>query len=170
MAPLVGCSKVVSGHRSVNLGCRQINVTQQLLDRAQVGASFEEVGCEGMSESVGEAGHALIENTSDAALIECTPANTDEERTPGSGLREFRPTFGQPPVDRPARRPSKRHDTLAVALAGDRDQVSGDVGNREPRHLGDTHTGGVQKFEQCPISQRRRVVSVDGLDGLYHCS
>ena len=54
MAPLVGCSKVVPSHGSVNLGGGQINVAQQLLHGTQVGTAFEEVRCERVTECVWE--------------------------------------------------------------------------------------------------------------------
>lgn len=151
MAPLVGCSKVVSGHGSVNLGRGKINVTQQLLHRTQVGTSFEEVGCERMSERVWEAGHALIENTSDTALIQCTSTHTDEQHASSIGLGELRTAADEPPFECTAGGSSQRHDPLTITFAGDRDEVLGDIGDREPCNLGHPHAGGVQQLEQRPI-------------------
>ena len=152
MAPLVGGSKVVSGHGSVNLGGRQINVPQQLLHGSEVGASFEEVRGERVSECVRETCHTSVENTSDATLIQGTTAHTHEQRPARTGPRQPRSTVGEPPVDRPSGGSSDRHDALSVALARDGDEIPGDICDRERSHLRDTHAGGVQQFEQSPVS------------------
>ncbi len=156
---------MVSGHGSVNLGRGQINVTQQLLHGTQVGASFEEVGRERVSEGVWKAGHALIENTSDTTRIECTPSHTDEQRASGMHASELRAALAEPPVQCAAGWPPQRNHPLPITFPGDRDEVSGDVCLRERCHLRYAHAGGVQELEKRPVTQRNGIVSVDRFEG-----
>lgn len=166
MAPLVACSKVISSHRSVNLGGGQINVAQQLLDRPQICAALEEVRRKRMPEGVWEAGHASIENTSDPALIECTSTYTHEQGPSCAGRGELGSAPGEPPVEGTSCRTPHRYHTLTLALAGDRDEVGVDVADREPGNLRDPHAGRIQQLEQCSVADRGRVVTVDGVDRL----
>ncbi len=144
-------------------------MTQEFLDRAEIGASLEEVCRERMSQRVGETGHTVIENTSNAACIQRTSTNSDEERPPCAIANQRRAPIGKPPIECPASRPSNRNDPLSIAFPGDRDEIAGDVGLREPCDLGHPHPGGVQQLEERPIPQRDGIVTVDRFEGCADC-
>lgn len=168
MAPLVGGSKVISGDRSVNLSGGQINVTQELLNGTEVSPAFEKVCRKGVSECVWEAGHASVENTSNPTRIQGTPAHTHEQSALSRRLCKSRPSIGEPSVERPTRRAADWHNSLAIALASDRDEVPLDIGSRESGQFGHPHSRRVQQLQQGPVPQRCGIVTIDRLDRLGH--
>ena len=52
MRCLVHGLESVAGEVGVDLGRREIGVTEELLDDSQVGTTFQEVGCVGVAERV----------------------------------------------------------------------------------------------------------------------
>jgi hypothetical protein len=56
---------MLSGHGSVDLGGRQIGMSKQILNRPQVGPSFQEVGGKAMSQGMGEGGQPVLDHSPD---------------------------------------------------------------------------------------------------------
>ena len=57
---------MVAGDGSVKLCRPQFGVAEHLLDGTQVGATLEQMGCEGMAQGMGEGGDSLSDHRSDA--------------------------------------------------------------------------------------------------------
>ena len=72
---------------SVTLGGGEVGVTQQLLDRSQVGASVEQVRGEGVTEGVGMGGRggATVEDAAHVTGCEAVAPVVDEERVGDRG-------------------------------------------------------------------------------------
>ncbi len=68
---------MVAGDGSVSLCCPKFNVSQKLLHRGQVSASFEEVCGERMPERVGEGAGPKFHDATNRARIHIRTASTN---------------------------------------------------------------------------------------------
>src|SRR6266699_6389612 len=119
---VVDAGEVLEVKVGVDLGARDIGVTQELLDAAQLPARLEQVRGEGVPEQVWVHVHAeplAPRPVGDARLhgarSQPLARAADEERRLGLP-REPRP-FGQPRLERPGRGPPDRDDARLAALA-----------------------------------------------------
>src|SRR5207247_10716407 len=76
---------------TVDLGRRERAVPEQLLDRPQIGAAFEQMRREGMSHAM-----RVCEHTPQGRGVQATPARGDEERVLGAAY-ELRPRLEEIP-------------------------------------------------------------------------
>ena len=95
---------------AVDLRRREGRVPEQLLDRPQVGAAFEEMGGICMSEAV-----RVRQQTADDARVEPPPAHRDEQCVAGAA-DELRAPVAEPESDPPGGLLAERDEPLLSAL------------------------------------------------------
>jgi glucose/arabinose dehydrogenase len=118
-------------------------VAEQLLDRSQVGAALEQVGREGMPQTVRMWGDAA-----QRAGVEPPPTSGEEERILGA-VREGRPDLE--PKPEPVRRLlAERDEALLAALAEHPDALAVEVDVREVEvdRLAAAESGGVDELDE----------------------
>ena len=169
----IGVTTACVRNMGVDLGRAQIRVTQHLLDRAEVGAPFEEMGGKRMAEQV-----RMHARRIESGL--CGQPAKDEKRAgPGQStpLRVEEKLRAMPAVqERPSSREvaahgldsfaSKRHDPLLVTLAeAPYDAVlQVDPAAVEPHCLAHPEPGAVEELDESPIPERAGRRPVRGLD------
>ena len=111
MARVVHATQAPRIDVAVDLGCRERRVPEQLLDRSQVGSSFEEVRRVGVPEPVRVAHHPAEHRG-----VERAAAHGEEERV-GRAAGKRGPSLVEVPGDRMCGSLPERHDALLAALA-----------------------------------------------------
>src|SRR5690606_12193220 len=155
---------VLGGHVRVDLRRRQVLVTEELLDEAQVRAAIEEVGREAVPEGVRRGLLAqpgdldvLVEDLSNASRREAIAEAIQEERV-GIFLvdpRHLRADLDET-LDRRQGEASDRHDPLASALAARLDHLGReiDVADVERGELAHAQPGRVERLEDRAVTDR----------------
>ena len=107
-------------------------MTEQLLDRPEVGAALEQVRRVRVSQAV-----RVGEEPTQRARVEAPPADGDEERV-ARAPRERRASVPEPAAQAPGRLLPERHEPLLAALPAHVDllAVEIDIGEVEPHGLG----------------------------------
>ena len=173
MCPVIQLPTTAVGYVRVQLRRRQIGMSEHFLNRTEVGASLEEVGCEGVPQQVGV--HAL--RVEPGLLGE---AAEDQERArPGqraaAGVQEHLRAVApveegaalcQVAAERLDRRAPDGDDALLVALPDDPDEppLEVDPGLVEADRFGDTEAGAVQKLDERLVAERTRLRSLRRVD------
>ena len=75
MRLVVHAAQAAAVHMAVQLRRRERAVAEEVLDRAQVGAALQQVGCERMAQAVG-----MREHTAQSRRVEPVSASRQEER------------------------------------------------------------------------------------------
>jgi hypothetical protein len=142
-------------------------VAQHLLDAAQVGAPFEQVGGGGVPEPVraGIGGHPgrpqpLVHHPPRGARVEAATPQPEEQRGAAGPGDQDRPAGLLPLLDGPDRRDADRHRALLAALAEHPDRPPPQVERAgvEPAQLADPDPGRVQQLEDGPVPQGDRAL------------
>ena len=135
---------------------------QELLDHAQVGAAFEEVGREGVPEPVRmteQPPHVLVSSRRPRA--ERKTASFAPLASAGRAVAQVARELGARPPRRAARRapclPCRARARLALEV---------DVGEVERDRLGAAQPRGVEELEERTVAERERRVAVDDLEEL----
>gem|GEM_PF-205513 len=175
---IVDIHQMIERHLGVALGGGEAGVSEEFLDRAQVGAPVEEVGGVGVAQGVGtgaerqDAARSALDETLDGAHPDARSAAADEQRmlsTVAGGLagaREDGGTHRKVRLDRGDGLAPQRHEAVLVALAVDAERHR-TVGTFERLvvevdELGDAQPGAVQHLEDCVVADRERVVFLVG--------
>ena len=141
-------------------------MTQHLLDRPQVCAAFQQVCGKGMTERVREGSESFLDDTPYAPDMQWTPPDADPQRRirllPGKNRASFFNVVGH---RFPGYSPD-RNNTLLVAFSDNANHVRPDVANLQGRNLGNPQPGGVQHFENGPVSQVDRAIAGDTVEGI----
>lgn len=163
MSLAVGLPKPLTGDMRVDLGRRQGRVTEQLLDRPQVSATLEQMGCHGVSKSVGtqvgdivdQCESAVDEPAHDPRVNSPAPVS-DEQRRSRTGGRQPVPV-GQPAVECANGRSPQRDGPLLVTLAEHAQEppVVVDVAGVEPAEFRDPDAAGVEDLNDRQVALGR---------------
>jgi len=128
-------------------------MSEQLLDRAEVGASLEQVGCEGMSQGMrahslleGDLTHSALKISPDTSIGQSPTATIGEER--GTGILADAPN-GEVRLDRHLRRPAERHQSFFSPFAQYSGEAASQVqfGKVQARQLGTANPRTVEKLD-----------------------
>jgi hypothetical protein len=148
-------------------------MAEHLLDGAEVGAAFEQVRGEGMTQEMRmhparlEAGAVceLAENQEGAGAGERPAAGVQEELRPVAAV-EVRPAEGEVAAHRLGGRTTQRNEALLAALAEHAHDavLECDAVLLEPDGLGDPEPGAVEELHQGPVAQRARRRADGGVD------
>jgi hypothetical protein len=127
---------VISRDVSVNLGGRQINVTQEFLDHPQICATFQQMRRKRVANCVRVGPEPAAHHSSYPSHVESTSPDADPEI-----LRRFDDEFGAtdlyPGLDRPASRTTERNDAIPSPFPPRADLFTPPhVTHREGSHLG----------------------------------
>jgi hypothetical protein len=131
-------------------------VAEKLLDRAEVGAAFEEVRGEGVPEPVG-----VGEEAPQRRRIERLPAHGEKESV-SRVARECRSRVLEVEAEPMRSLLAERHNPLLLALAAHPHELllEVDVGEREVDRLLGAQARRINEFEQGTVPQAQRVVPV----------
>ena len=162
MGRFVDRPQALAGEMGVDLGRRQVRVTEQLLHGPQVGSAFQQVRSVRVPEGVGVQGPPVGQRMAlhDAVGVPWaeTPTPPVQEHRAGRANRAFRARVG-PPAARPAAStagaPSGTRRTLEPlpsTVTCPLGQV--DVADVEPAALRDPHAGAVEDLEHGEVAQR----------------
>jgi len=138
---------------------------EHLLNRAEVGATFEQVRREGVAEkmrvdatrlescSIGK----LPQDEEDPSARKRSAADIQEELRPVAAI-QMRPTDGEIPAHGLRRRASEGYEALLVSLPENADDplLERDATLLEPDRLGHAQPGSVEQFDERPVAQRSR--------------
>ena len=134
---------------------------EQLLDRPQVGAPLEQMGCVRVSEAV-----RVREEPPERARVESSAAHGDEHGVARPAC-ERRPPVAQPEPEAPRRFLAEWHEPFLAALAADVEllAVEVDVRQVQPDGLGGAKPARVDELEEGGVAQLDRVAAGDTVDG-----
>jgi hypothetical protein len=140
-------------------------MAEHLLDRAEIGATLQQVRREGMAEEVGmhtarlESGAVgeLSEDQERAGASQWAAADVQEQLRPVAAV-EMRAAEREVSTNGLRSRASQRYQALFVSLAQHADDslVDGDATLLESDRLGHAQAGAVQKLDERPIAQCAR--------------
>jgi len=157
-------------HVSVDLGGRNVSVTEQFLDDPKVGPVFEEVCCEGMTKQVGidvliDPGllGSLFDDLANTIRGKCPPPNR-EKNVRGCLARDEIGTLAcEVAIQSGERLSSDRDQPGFVALAGDTEEVVVDIKKFEPgiANLRQAKTRSIKKFQECQVSFAELLLGID---------
>ena len=160
----------------VKLGRGEVGVAEHLLNAAQVGAAFEEVGRERVPEQVRvdalgvEAGFLgkPAQDQEDARAGEAAALGVEEELGTSAPV-EVWPASREVAPERVGCRPAERHDPLLAALPGRPDDAlfEIDVHLPEADELTHAEAGSVEQLDQRPVAQRSRRRTDRGVDQTF---
>ena len=130
---------------------------EQLLDRAQVGTAFEQVGCVGVAEPVG-----IVHEAAQDRGVERPPADGEEQRVVRAA-RKRGPRVAEIGRDGMRGPFPERDDALLAALAEHvhRLLLEVHVGEPEPDHLGGAEAAGIRQLEDRRVAHGQRAVALD---------
>src|SRR5439155_2714584 len=111
MRAVVDPAKALPVHVAVHLRGRQGTVAEQLLDRPQVGAAFEQMRRERVAEAM-----RMREDPPYGRGVEAAPSRGDEQRVLGAA-RELRPRLVQIPRETVGRLLAERDDPFLASLS-----------------------------------------------------
>ena len=153
------------GDVRVQLRRRQVGVPEHLLDRAEVGAAFEEVRGEGVAQQVrvdalglepGHGGEPAQDEERPRARERAAP-RVEEELGPVA-LVEIRASVREVPAERVDGLASDRDDAFLRALAESPDEpvLEVDRGAVEPDRLAHAQARAVEELDERAVAQRPR--------------
>ena len=138
-------------------------MTQQLLHSSEVGATFQKVGGERMSQGVGERAEPMFHDATHATGTKRSPTLPYPQLVVGGAVDHHGTRLGQISVDRVASRSAQRHGSFLAALAHHSYEVVAlQISDRKARQFRNAQPGRIEQLEECPIAQGERVVTVDG--------
>jgi len=135
-------------------------VAEQLLDRAEVGAAFEQMGRERVTQPV-----RVRDKAAQRGRVEPAAARREEERVLGAA-RELRARLAEVARDEGSRLLAERDDTILGAFAVPHVHallLEVDVAEIEPDRFRRTQAGRVHELDECAVAQRKRAVAVEGV-------
>ncbi len=141
-------------------------MAQQLLDHAQIGTAFEEVGRRAMPQPVRphvgcavDGGDGLMHDCAGLPDIEPTAPRAQQQRRSRLGGGQRGTPVGQPRRERLGRRLAERRGALFVALAQDAHQsMPGvDVVEVQAAQFADADAGGIEQLDDQPVPQGQRI-------------
>ena len=137
-------------------------MAEQLLDRAQVGAAFEQVRREGVAQPV-----RMWEQPAQRARVESPPPGGEEERVVRAA-RQLRTRLAQIAGDDVRSLFAERHDPLLAALAAHAHVLllEVDVAEVEADRLRAAQAGRVDELDEGAIPEPERVVAARSGDQL----
>jgi len=151
------------GDVRVALGRSEVRVAEHLLNRAKVGAAFEQVRRERMAEEMGvnacqlEPGpvRELAQDQECAGARQGSAASVQEELRPVTTV-EMRPTEGEVPAHGLCCRPPERYQALLVSLAQHPYDplLESDATLLESDRLGHAQAGAVEELHERAIAER----------------
>jgi hypothetical protein len=166
----------VSRHMSVQLRRREVCVTEQLLDDAQICTPFEQVRGERVAQFVGVRGPGGtgVDDTAKVTRRELAPPTIQEERVVGGASHRFDPVRRAPPqhlapmvsplVECLTGRFVDGDDPLLGALPPDAQSsvVVGEVAEAHPAELGGPQSAAVEQLDEAGVAvgdgERDRIV------------
>ena len=154
MSVPVGGPQPFAADVGVALRGRDVAVPEQLLDRAQVGATVEQVGGEAVAQRVRvrRRRRPPIDDAANVARGQSASALVAEQRRVRRAiglLGQHLPTQREPALQRGGRRLRQRYAALLRSLAPDDDGTTGEVDRVavEPAELADPEAGAVEQLE-----------------------
>ena len=161
VAPVVHAAEAARVDVAVDLGRRQRRVSEQLLNRPEVGPALEQVGRVGVPEPV-----RVAQQPAQHRRVEPMSADREEQRVVrASGER--RAAVPQVQGDQVCRFLAERDDALLPSLAEDVNRLllEVDVSETEPDDLRAPEPARVRQLEHRTVAQCQRAVAVDRVDG-----
>src|SRR4051812_13522535 len=140
---------------AVHLRRRERAVAEQLLDRPQVGAAFEQVRRERVAQPV-----RMRDEAPERRRVEAPPARREKQRVLRAA-RELRTRLAEVARDERTRLLAQRHDAVLAALAFahvDELLLEVDVAEIEMHRLGAAQPGGVDELDEGAVAERERAV------------
>ncbi len=160
------------GDMRVPLGGSEISMTEHLLDRAEIGATLEQVRREGVAEEVGM--HAarleacavgeLSEDQERACASQRAAADVEEQLRPVAAV-EMWAAEREISTNGLRSRTPEGDEALFISLPEDADDplLEGDATLLESDRLGHAQAGAVQELDESPIAQRARAGAGSGV-------
>src|SRR5580704_15440156 len=148
-------------HVGVNLGCRQVGMSQHFLKAAQASASLEQMSRESMPKNVRRKmlkyarSFAVYFDSRPESLAGHPPApRSDEKKRRMSVFEKSGPRLFDISPDHRQRGEIHRYDALFVALAGDADQPETGIeaGDLQTDQFADPDAGGVKDLQHGAIA------------------
>ena len=161
---VVDAAQPAGVHVAVDLRRRERGVSEQLLDRAQVGTALEQVRREGVAEAV-----RMRQDSADRARVEPAAARREEERVLRTAC-ELRPGLAEIAPEHVRGLLAERHDALLAALAAHAHEllVEVHVAEIEADGLGAAQPAGVRQLDERPVAQRQRPGPREPVEQLLH--
>ena len=165
----------------VDLGGCDVRVAKEVLDNAEVRASSEQVGCEGMAEHVGmdlvESGllGAVFDDLPDADALDGSACTREEQSALIASFcgafcgDEHRSAFAQVLIECFDRGGAHRDDAVFVTFAQDSDDPDAffEIGQGDVPDLAGAESGGVHEFEDCAVAEVEGGLAVGFLGRLW---
>src|SRR4051812_3135469 len=141
---------------AVHLRGRERAVTEQFLDRAEIGAALEQVRGEGMPQAM-----RVLDEAAQGRGIETSPARGDEQRVLRAA-RELGSCVAEVARDEQRRFFAERNDAVLAALAFAHVYallLEVDVAEVEADCFGGAQPGRVHELEECAVPETERPVA-----------
>jgi hypothetical protein len=149
---------------AVHLGRRQRGVAEQLLDRAQIGAAFQQVGGERVSQPVW-----MRHQSPQGRRIESPAAGGEKQRVLGAPS-ELRPRVAEIARNEAGGFLAEWNDAVLAALAEPHVHellLEVDVGEFESDSLSAAKPRGVDELDERLVAERERTVALERVDDLF---
>src|SRR6476661_8380875 len=170
-------SQILPIHVGVDLRGGDVHMPKHLLDRAEIGPPFQEVGGEGMSQRVGahvprDAGplHMAAQDLPRPHTRERAAPRVEEEDPLALALLEPRPQLAEVDGHGADGGPPDGDESFLAALAEHAHQsvLEQYVANSERDPLGYAEAGAIRQLQQSPIAKHQRVVECRGCEQPLH--
>ena len=156
MGSVVHAAQATAVDVAIELGRRERAVAEQLLDRAQVGTTLEQMGCECMPQAV-----RMSEDAAEGRRVEAA-TSCGQEHGPLRPAGELRTCFVQIPREEVARLFAERDDPFLSAFAADMKLLAVEINVRELEADGfrAAEPGRVDQLDESTIPERERPVAL----------